>query len=303
MCTRTSILKTTPYPFNATMSSSNPLNADYAWPLWDDEPIEGAFALDTTNGIDKAVVTSVTRPWLFGFKPTTRTSNGRNVLILGGGGYIELMVGREGVQVARWLAGLGFHAFVLIHRFPNKETGSQAPVDDARRALNMFDEKGFGEGGKGVCGLSSGGHLAASLLSTYPTTWNRPDAESGVPKLDFAIIGYAPISTNAKGRQIIANKPALEPPKKQALYDTMQPDVQLVGGVPPTFIVYAGNDPIVPVVNAYRLAEGIMKAGAPVELHVFSDAPHGFALDTQGLPVSDWPSICEKWMNQNGFMG
>ena len=284
------------------MPSSNPLNADYAWPLYDDEPIGGAFELDTANGIDKAVATSVTRPWLFGFRPTTSTPNGRGILILGGGGYIELMVGREGVQVARWLTGLGFHAFVLIHRFPNKETGSQAPVDDARRALNFIKEKGFAEGGLAVCGLSSGGHLAASLLSTYPTTWNRPDAKSGVPKLDFAIVGYAPISTNAKGRQIIANKPALEPPEKQALYDTVQPDVQLENRVPPTFIVYAGNDPVVPVANAYRLAEGITKAGAPVELHVFSDAPHGFALDTLGLPVSNWPSMCEKWMKQCGLI-
>ena len=302
MCTRTSILKTTPYISKATMRFSNPLNADWAWPLYRDGPIEGAFELDLANGIDEAVATSVTRPWLFAWKPTTSTPNGRNILILGGGGYVELMVGREGVQVARWLAGLGFYVFVLIHRFPNKETGSQAPVDDARRALEMFDEKGFAKGRKAVCGLSSGGHLAASLLSTYPTCWSNPNAESGVPYLEFAIIGYAPISTNAKGRQIIANKPALEPPEKQALYDTVQPDVQLESRVPPTFIVYAGNDPVVPVVNAYRLAEGIMKAGAPVELHVFSDAPHGFALDTPGLPVSDWPSMCEKWMEQNGFM-
>jgi acetyl esterase/lipase len=303
MCSLPHILKTTLYTKKVTMSSPNPLNADYVWPLYGDEPIEGAFKLDTANGIDKAVAKSVTRPWLFGFRPNSSTSNGRAILILGGGGYIELMVGREGVQVAKWLAGLGFHAFVLIHRFPNKENASQAPVDDARRALNLIKEKEFAQEGLAICGLSSGGHLAASLLSTYPVGWSSPDARSDVPKLDFAIIGYAPISTNAKGRQIIANKPALEPPEKQALYDAVQPDVQLKSPVPPTFIVYAGNDPVVPVVNAYRLAEGIAKAGAAVELHVFSDAPHGFALDTPGLPVSEWPGMCEKWMKQGGFKG
>jgi acetyl esterase/lipase len=284
------------------MTSSNPLNADYAWPLYGDEPIEGAFELDTASGIDGAVAKSVTRPWLFGFKPTVSASVRRAILVLGGGGYVELMVGREGVQVARWLAGLGFHAFVLIHRFPNKNTGSQAPVDDARRALNLIQEKGFAQGNLAVCGLSSGGHLAGSLLSEYPACWSNPDANSDLPKLDFAIIGYAPISTNAKGRQIIAHKPALEPPEKQALYDTVQPDAHLKRRVPPTFIVYAGNDPIVPVTNAYRLAEGITKAGAAVELHVFSDAPHGFALDTPGLPVSQWPVMCESWLKQAGFL-
>jgi acetyl esterase/lipase len=283
-----------------------PFNADKAWPIYGDGPLEGAFDLNTSNGIDQAVVTKVERPWVFGFKPTSPTSGKhRAVLILGGGGYVELMVGREGVQVASWLAGLGFHTFVLIHRFPNQDTGSQVPVDDARRALRQIQLQRFGKDGLGVCGLSSGGHLAASLMSEYPSTWYHPEALSlgEIPKLDFAIIGYAPISTNAKGRQIIPNKPDLEPQEKQALYDVMQPDVHLKGPVPPTFMVYAGNDSVVPVTNAYRLAEAITKAGAPVELHVFAEAPHGFALDTEGLPVSEWTGMCERWLRQSGFLG
>jgi acetyl esterase/lipase len=286
----------------------NPFNAPHAWPLYhdDDESFEGAFDISTSGGINQAVATSVTRPWVFGFNPTSSTSGKqRAVLILGGGGYVELMVGREGVQVAKWLAGLGFHAFVLIHRFPNVDTGSQVPVDDARRALRQIEFSRFASDGLGVCGLSSGGHLAASLMSGYPSTWNNPEEPNlgELCKLDFAIIGYAPISTNAKGRQIIPDKTALEPPEKQALYDAVQPDVQLKSPVPPTFVVYSGNDPVVPVTNAYRLADGITKAGTAVELHVFSDAPHGFAVDTKGLPVSEWTAMCERWLRQGGFLG
>uniref|UniRef100_A0A8H7MZU2 Uncharacterized protein n=1 Tax=Bionectria ochroleuca TaxID=29856 RepID=A0A8H7MZU2_BIOOC len=77
----------------------------------------------------------------------------------------------------------------------------------------------------------------------------------------FAIIGYGPISTNAVGRQIVADKAPLPPPEKQAFYDAVQPDVQLESPAPPSFIVYSNNDPVVPVVNAYRLAEGITKSG------------------------------------------
>lgn len=132
--------------------------------------------------------------------------------------------------------------------------------------------------------------------------WTSPDSSSNIPKIDFAIIGYAPISTNAKGRTIVPDKAPLEPPEKQALYDTLQPDVQLLESVPPTFIVYAGNDEVVPVVNAYRLAEGLGNRGGQVELHVFADAPHGFGLDTEGLPVSAWPGLCEAWMVQKGIL-
>ncbi|KZM21344.1 uncharacterized protein EKO05_0008860 [Ascochyta rabiei] len=276
------------------------LAADSAWPLWDSEPFEGALELTTENGVDSAVVHRVERPWLFHYRPQANP-NGRAILILGGGGYVELMVGREGVQVARWLAGLGFDAFVLVHRFPNATSAPQAPLDDARRALGIITAGRYSTQGLGICGLSSGGHLGAALLADYPSTWTSPSQSSTIPNIDFAIIGYGPISTNAKRRTILPNKAALEPPEKQELYDVVQPDVQ-ISTAPPTFIVYSGNDPVVPVVNAYRLAEGITKTGAPVELHVFADAPHGFALDTIGLPVSKWPGLCEAWLEQNGWL-
>ncbi|KAI1078921.1 alpha/beta-hydrolase [Whalleya microplaca] len=284
------------------MSSAAVFAANFAWPLWDEQPLEGAFETDQSNGVlDNTVVTKVSRPWLFGFKPT-KSSNGRAILVLGGGGYTQLMVGREGIVVARWLTSIGFSAFVLVHRFPNAETGPQAPLDDARQALRRIDESGSAPSGLGVCGLSSGGHLAAALLAEYPTTWTPAAPGTPVPKPAFAIIGYGPISTNATGRTLVPNKPPLEPPAKQALYNTVVPDEQLVQPAPPTFIVYSANDTVVPVVNAYRLAEGVRKAGGVVELHVFADAPHGFALDTVGLPVSRWPSLCEEWMQQQGLL-
>ncbi|KAI1398618.1 Alpha/Beta hydrolase protein [Hypoxylon fuscum] len=280
------------------MSSAALLGADFAWPLWNNQEIDDAFEIDQAGGVDGSVITKVSRPWLFGYKPT-KAPNGRSVLILGGGGYTQLMVGREGIAVARWLTGLGFTAFVLVHRFPNADTGPQAPLDDARQALRLINEAGSSPSFLGVCGLSSGGHLAAALLSDYPTVWAT---SAPIPKLAFAIIGYGPISSNAAGRSIVADKPPLEPPAKQALYDTVIPDEQLAHPAPPTFIVYSANDPVVPVVNAYRLTEGLTKAGGSVELHVFADAPHGFAMDTEGLPVSKWPSLCEGWMQQQGLL-
>lgn len=276
------------------MSLSSILAADISLPLWDDQPLEGAFSLEGST--ENAVATSVARPWLFGYLP--KSSNGRAILILGGGGYTQLMVGKEGIVIARWLATLGFTAFVLVHRFPNSETSPQAPIDDARRALRLIKEGNYAVSGLGLCGLSSGGHLGAALLAEYPETWTSLDSP---PRVDFAIIGYGPISTNAVGRQIVKDKAALEPPEKQKLYDVVQPDVQITIA-PPTFIVYSGNDPIVPVVNAYRLAEGITKAGGAVELHVFADAPHGFALDTKDLPVSRWPQLCEAWLAQHKLL-
>ena len=279
------------------------LGADAAWPVWAGEALAGAFTLkDAAAAPEAAVVTAVTRPVLLGFAP--QQPSGRAMLVLGGGGYTALMAGREGVVVARWLAGLGYHAYVLIHRFPNADNGPAAPLDDARQAMRMIRAGGNAGQGAGVVGLSSGGHLAACLAAEYPAEWTeRPGANAGAEtRPDMLVIGYAPISTNAAGRTIIADKPPLPPVEKQAMYDRLQPDAQLLAGPPPCFITYAGNDPVVPVENARRLHAAWEQAGVSAELHVFADAPHGFALDTEGLPVAIWPLLCERWLRQVGFL-
>jgi acetyl esterase/lipase len=276
------------------------LSADDVWPLWADEP--AVTFEDPSVAAEVAVVTAVDQPVLLGFRAAN--PNGRAMLVLGGGGYTQLMAGREGVQLAAWLTALGYHAFVLIHRFPNAANGIAAPLDDAREAMRLIRGSGLALAGLGVVGLSSGGHLAACLAAAYPDGWTAPVSrhsdESTRP--DVMVMGYAPISTNAAGRTIIADKQPLPPVEKQAMYDRLQPDAQLLPSPPPAFIVYAGNDPVVPVENARRLHAAWQDVGGAAELHVFADAPHGFALDTQGLPVSIWPTLCEAWLRQVGFL-
>ena len=276
------------------------LGADDVWPLWADEP--AVTFEDPSVAAEVAVVTAVDQPVLLGFRAAK--PNGRVMLVLGGGGYTQLMAGREGVQVAAWLTGLGYHAFVLIHRFPNAANGIAAPLDDAREAMRRIRASGLAAAGLGVVGLSSGGHLAACLAAAYPDEWTPPASRhpNEPTRPDVMVIGYAPISTNAAGRTIIADKPPLPPVEKQAMYDRLQPDAQLLPSPPPAFIVYAGNDPVVPVENARRLHTAWQDAGGAAELHVFADAPHGFALDTQGLPVSIWPTLCEAWLRQVDFL-
>lgn len=279
------------------------LGADMVQPLWGDGVPAGAFTLqDDAAAPEQAVVQAVAHPVLLRFAPTR--PNGRAMLVLGGGGYTALMAGREGVQVARWLAGIGYHAYVLLHRFPDAGHGVAAPLDDARQAMRLIRAEGRGEQGVGVIGLSSGGHLAACLAAEYPAEWSEPASihAEQTTRPDVLVIGYAPISTNAAGRTIIANKPPLPPVEKQAMYDRLQPDRDLLAGPPPCFITYAGNDPVVPVENARRLHAAWEQAGGSAELHIFADAPHGFALDTKDLPVATWPILCEAWLRQAGFL-
>jgi acetyl esterase/lipase len=278
---------------------------DRSWLLWPEAGVAPSLAPDEPDfefqGDD---VAEVHRPRVFHFAPAQ--SSGRAVLVLAGGGYTKLVVSYEGVDVARWLNAQGFHAFLLVHRFPQARwaarahNGSQAPLDDATEAMRQIRARAaeFGIESVGAFGLSSGGHLAACLASNYPAAWLPPASQhaSFPSRPDFLVVGYAPISTNASGRTVIANKPPLPPAEKQALYEALQPDAQLIDDPPPTFIVYSAEDPVVPVENAYRLSAALREKGASVELHVYARGPHGFALRESHLPIGQWPHACAAWL-------
>jgi acetyl esterase/lipase len=286
------------------------LDESFSWALWPDTAAHrdsGAFVLGLPEApVNDRDITDVFHPRVYAYAP--RKSNGRAALVLAGGGYTKLVVGYEGIEVARWLNELGFHAFVLVHRFPcqrwaaDGRNGSQAPLDDAIEAMRQIRarraEWGIADGGIGVVGLSSGGHLAACLISNYPPDWRAPNSKHAAisHRPDFLVVGYAPISTNATGRTVIRDKPPLPPPEKQALYEAMQPDAQLADAPPPAFIVYSAEDPVVPVENAYRLAAALRAKGGSVELHVFAKGKHGFALREKELPIGQWPRMCGEWL-------
>lgn len=234
---------------------------------------------------------------------------GAAMLVIPGGGYTQLVVDKEGFEVARWLNGLGIDAFVLLHRLPGEghADGAHAPLVDAQRALRslraLAPAMGVDAARIGVLGLSSGGHLAAALAANHAVALHSPadaiDALSARP--DVLIAGYAPISTNARDGLLDPSQPPLEPPEKQALYDAYPVDRQVAGDFPPAFLVMSDSDRRVPAENFLRLYSSLRRAGVATEMHVFAEAPHGFALRSAG-PVSAWPTLCAAWLRQRGFL-
>ncbi len=77
----------------------------------------------------------VTRPLLTLFAPKV-AFNGITLLIVPGGGYVRVVIDKEGVEAAEWFAERGFAAAVLRYRLPADgwADGADAPVHDAMRA-------------------------------------------------------------------------------------------------------------------------------------------------------------------------
>lgn len=284
--------------------------------LWPSPECGGSATLAATIENDDADATQPSRV-LRGIRRGSLTAvlaaqpTGAAALVIPGGGYTQLVFDKEGIEIARWLAGIGVHAFVLAHRLPGEvdAEGQLAPLRDARRAIRLIragaTRYAIDPARIGVVGLSSGGHLAAALAA-HPETDARDPAGDAIDRVDaradFLVAGYAPVSTNARDALLDPTRAPLEPPAKQALYDAFPVDRQASAAFPPAFLVTGDNDARVPAENFIRLYAALRGVGVATELHVFADAPHGFALRSDG-PVAAWPALCENWLRQRGILG
>jgi dienelactone hydrolase len=217
-------------------------------------------------------------------------------LVYAGGGYTSLMLDKEGVEVALWLNTLGFDAHVLVHRLPGQPapSGGVFPVEvalsDGRAALAQLAATRPDLPLVHV-GLSSGGHLSGTMAC-------QPTALTVIG----AIITYAPVNANHRDHKVPAGKPDYPPAEKQAFYDAWPIGLaEHPHGLPPVplFLAYALVDSAVPVEHALRVVRTAAATGADVDLHVFGQAPHGFALRDKAGTHAAWPRLAAEWIDKH----
>lgn len=249
-------------------------------------------------GIEKSSVTM--------FVP--ESPNGVAAVICPGGGYTNIVFDKEGTDIARWLNSFGVTAFVLKSRLPGEGhlDGKNVPLQDGQRAMRLVRHNaaqwGINPKKIGILGLSAGGHMAAMIGTSYdkPVYQAVDEIDQQSARPDFMILAYPPISTNAR---IPENGPKtpLKPIEKQEMYDEYPADLQVTGDTPKTFIVAGDNDVKVPAINSVRMYTALKKAGVPAELHIYVNAPHGFAIRNAKGTVKLWTDLCKGWMTEIGL--
>jgi acetyl esterase/lipase len=229
------------------------------------------------------VCRSPTRAELHAF-PSPTPARGR-ALVYAGGGYLQLMHDKEGVEIARWLNTLGLDAYVLVHRLPGQDCHPfDIALQDGLRALDLLAT--LAPLPLLHVGLSSGGHLAGVMAC------QRESAG--------AVIAYAPINANHRDHKFPPAKPDFPPPEKQAFYDAWPIGIATEPhGLPkcPVFLAYALHDPIVPIQHALNLIVAAQQRQLDVEAHVFPQAEHGFALRGLDGTQDQWPGLAARWMS------
>jgi dienelactone hydrolase len=236
------------------------------------------------------ILKAVTRAELWSF---TIAAPRAQALVYGGGGYRELMLDKEGVEVALWLNALGLDAHVVVHRLPGQPdpAGGIFPFDVALRDALAARHRLRPDLSLVHVGLSSGGHLAG-VMACQPS----PLREVG------AVITYAPLNANHRAHKYPPGKPDYPPAEKQAFYDAWPVGLpEHPHGLPkmPVFLAYALTDTAVPIEHALRLIRWAAETGHDLDAHVFGKAPHGFALrDADGTHAA-WPDLAADWLDRH----
>jgi acetyl esterase/lipase len=268
-------------------------------------PCDKKETYEQSGGIGR--VSNVTHPTLTVFLPQAPNAAASGVIICPGGGYGILAIDHEGYDVAKALNEMGVAAFVLKYRLPNDAcmTNKQnVPLMDAQQALKMVRDsasKWKVDASKiGVMGFSAGGHLA----STLGTHFNSPvitDAGNTLLRPDFMVLLYPVISfrdsiTHRGSRENLIGKNALE----QQLHNFSNEE-QVNAQTPPTFLVHAVDDDVVPVANSIWFLEALHKNKVAVEMHLYQAGGHGFGMHNK-TTKDDWMETLKNWFFTNGFL-
>ncbi len=157
----------------------------------------------------------------------------------------------------------------------------------------------------GMWGSSAGGHLAATAGTKFD--WGKADASDVVERQgsrpDFLILSYPVITFHEPDLHRGSLKYLLGDMPDPVLVDSLSAETQVTKDTPPAFLFATTDDKTVPVMNSVMFYSALVKAGVPVEMHLFQHGAHGVGLAVGNPALSDWPDLLAKWMRERGYMG
>jgi acetyl esterase/lipase len=294
---------------HAQAATWQPAQGRTQMPLWpgtppDAQTVKGPEYVGTTGAKEQLAGRSwtyagnVTAPTLTVYAPQGKNT-GAAVLVLPGGGFQVLAMDLEGSEICDWLTARGIACVLLKYRVPSKPydwhcdcrpdnlTVPTQSLEDVQRAMGLIrlNAKGWNIDPHrvGVIGFSAGGYLVAEISTHYQQRLYPPvdgaDYESCRP--DFAIGIYPGHLATDQG--------------------TLNPNVPVTKGTPPTFLLQAEDDHVdgwqSPVYYAALAA-----AGVPAELHVYPRGGHAFGLRPTQEPITAWPALVETWLKSSGII-
>jgi len=240
------------------------------------------------------------------FLPAKQNANGQAVLIFPGGGYGMLAYDWEGTDIAKFLNGKGIAGIVVKYRLPtgdtNRAVNHNIPLIDAQRAMrlvrSMAPKFNIRPDEIGVLGFSAGGHLA----STLGTQYNREvyDAIDAVDKLtakpNFMALAYPVIVFGQEATHLGSQENLIGQNADDEVLNQYSTDKQVSKETPPTFLIHATDDLVVPVENSLAFYKALKDHEVLVTMHLYPNGGHGFSLARNNLLLRSWTERLFEWL-------
>lgn len=249
-------------------------------------------------------ITGIAVPEVNVFRPAL--SDGSALLVIPGGSYTFLSIQNEGLHPAERFNAERTTVFVLSYRLPDEGWANRSTVPLAQRAMRLIRARAaefrIDPNRLGVLGFSAGGHLAADLTVSYDQPVYSPvdaaDRLSAKPAFTGLIYPVATFQSFTHGDSRDHLLGANAPP---ALLAARSPERHVNAATPPSFVVHAFDDGLVPVDNSLAWIAAAKAAKAPVEAHLLAEGGHGFGLHLPpSNPGSRWPDLFALWMRRHG---
>jgi acetyl esterase/lipase len=255
-------------------------------------------------------------PSIYVFLPPKEKATGAAMIVAPGGGHRQLVMEKEGWEMADWLNERGMAAFVLKYRLARIQGSTYSlPKEvyaDSARAIRLVRSRaaewGVDPARIGIIGFSAGGEVAGMIGVKYDAgaSESADPIERVSSRPDFNILIYPFYRPGSAGPRPAIAAPGGAPPSvaPQALQPIVaNADFPLQPDTPPVFMVCTTDDPshVIPTVKFYL---ELVARKVPAEMHIYEYGEHGFGLRATkkpGSPVESWPARLTEWLAARGI--
>ena len=218
------------------------------------------------------------------------------ILVVPGGGFVNVWNLTEGWPIAEQFNRLGYHAFILTYQVDGEgDRLLERNLEDFSRALRLIrdqEEKFHVRADRYItCGFSAGGYL----ICLWNTKMGYPDHGLPGPQASFPVY---PVVSLKESIRYHASDPEDDlwlygcPVREAILKEYEIPEH--AEGFPPSAIFLAAGDELVSPENSRLLARALENHRIPCRLEIGPEGGHGFA-DGSGMCMEGWTGRAVRW--------